>query len=339
LDFLTTPNASIVTKKAPVFRRPIGTGPYRVVEWTTGSRITLERDPGYHGETARIQTVHFYIPRHPDDIGGMARKILLHDLGWYDVKLDKEQSEQYVELDLASLQMSGVFFNLSKPPFSDSAVRKAFVKSFDKRQFMAQCYPGHQIASGYLPFGLLGHNTEVKDDYHDSSEDSRAVMRNSRPITILATFDSEEESRRVNKCFADSFHAPGLSVRFSNISESQLAKAFLAGDYQAIKMSNEADFPDAYMMLSYFLSSNPYSFSRHKDHFYDAELDRALMIDDRDKRALAYAKLDKYLVENFYLLPLYYNSYKRRFHKSVKGVHASLLGEHLFSISKFYFDE
>lgn len=47
--------------KNPHSRKPVGTGPYRFVKWTTGSEIVLEKNEDYWGKETRLQKIIFKI--------------------------------------------------------------------------------------------------------------------------------------------------------------------------------------------------------------------------------------------------------------------------------------
>lgn len=334
LDFLASPTTGIGKERPPgTPYRPIGTGPYRVREWIAGKSISLERNPYYYGPAPKIGRVNFYLARNPDEIRRLLGMMRLHDLGWYNPDIG-DYRDDYVELESPSLQVNGIFFNLSRPPFSDPTFRGEFVRAIDKRGLVSQLASGGVIAKGYLPLGMLGHNASLPVSMYEPGGDFGRLGAYKKPLIVYCTTKDNTEALRLGEFLRKAFQRFSLDVRVHNLSEREAYDIFVRGEYTAIRMSNEAAFPDAYGMLSSFIKGSPDSFSRYSDAEFERMLNSALMTDNRDARAKIYEQMDEFLVRHHYLLPLYYNSKKKKFHKSVRGIHMSLLGEHLIDISR-----
>lgn len=329
LDFLTTVYAGVSKPGAA-----IGTGPYRLAVWEPKKVIRLERNPRYYGESPRISGINFYLPASAEEIGALGKRTVLHDLGWYNPSLDGSQNGEYTEMDVPSLQVNVLCLNISRPPFSAPAFRKAFVKAFDKESYIAMATPGARMASGYLPLGLLGHNPEISRNYFDRGSAPEALKRYRGKVSVVAGVNSKSDHARESAFFRDTYARAGLDVSVSYLADKDYLKAFLEGNYDAIKISNEADFPDAYGMLAYFTQNHPMTFLRGGDRKIDDMLVKAMSHGDRGARAVAYGEIDRYILDNYYIIPFSYNMHRRRFHRSLKGIRPSLMGEHLFSIAR-----
>ena len=340
LDFLTTVYASIA-KPGAAGKGPevVGTGPYRLADWQPGKLIRLKRNDLYYGERPKIDEINFFITTSPGEIGELAKKVPLDDLGWYNPPLPASVAKDYVELEIPALQTVLLCLNISRPPFKEPAFRKAFVKALDKKEFVSQVYPGVKIASGYLPLGLPGHNFDIPDSYFDAGSDAKILGKYRKKIDIVAGLNSGGDHAGEEARFHDTYRKFGADVSVRYLSDGDFLKRFLSGDYDGIKISNEADFPDAYGMLSYFSGSRPMTFLRGGDPRIDAMLAGAMAHTDRNERTREYEKIDKYIVDNFYAVPLYYNTRRKRFHKNLKGILPSLMGEHLFSIARLDIDD
>lgn len=81
--------------KSDYARKPIGNGPYRFVEWVSGDRITLERNPKFWGQKAALDKVVFKIS--PD------RNVLLAQLKSGAIDMVADLTEANAE-DLKSSQ-------------------------------------------------------------------------------------------------------------------------------------------------------------------------------------------------------------------------------------------
>ena len=140
---LTYPTAFIVDRAnvesgPDWYRRPNGTGPYKLVGWNSMEEMVYERNEDFYlGPPAvRYIVVRLYsgIPirlYESDDID-------IAPVYWYDVpRVSNPENSLFPELtggvDLCTLF---VVFDNTRPPFDDVKVRQAFSLAFNRRQFV-----------------------------------------------------------------------------------------------------------------------------------------------------------------------------------------------------------
>jgi len=134
LRHLAHPVAGIANEKAILAvgeedygRQPVGTGPFKFVEWVTGQHIDLARFDGYWGTKATPDTIRFRTIRE-----GATRAIEL-EIGALDIAFDLEPADytRLKGLDIVQvvrhpqLITNYIGFNLRKPPFDKVEVRRA----------------------------------------------------------------------------------------------------------------------------------------------------------------------------------------------------------------------
>lgn len=123
-------------------RNPLGTGPYRVVEWKTGEHILLERVPDYWrgGGLPRIRRLLFKFVANTNTRVNQLRSGEVHLVGL--VPWDKARELQRVP-GLTLHRMAGNAYEhvtLNErhfPPFADLRVRRALIHAID-RELMAR---------------------------------------------------------------------------------------------------------------------------------------------------------------------------------------------------------
>jgi peptide/nickel transport system substrate-binding protein len=140
-------------------RNPVGTGPFKFVEWRTNTSITIERNPDYWGDKALLDRVVFKVV--PEE---GARMIALRT-GEADMVLIPSPAE------LPALKREGranvyevvggriifVGFNLTKPPMDDVLLRQAMSHAVNVNQIVENIYEGGAVrARGYLAPSVFG---------------------------------------------------------------------------------------------------------------------------------------------------------------------------------------
>ena len=114
-------------------RNPVGTGPYKFVEWIAGDSVTLERFDEYWGEPAYYKNLVFRFI-----VDDTTRSLSLEN-GEIDISQDLPDSQvQYLEMtgtvdiiSYPSLSVDYIGFNCQKAPFNDARVRQALRYALD----------------------------------------------------------------------------------------------------------------------------------------------------------------------------------------------------------------
>jgi ABC-type transport system substrate-binding protein len=167
LASLKCPYANILCKKAveeagkDYFRKPVGTGPYRLVCWTKGKKVELEAFPKYWGTKPYAKKITFVVL--PDDstriIALETNKVdLIYAVPAADYERLKEQKDIKV-VKAPGLVLLHLAMNTQSPKLKDPRVRLAIEHGIDKSVYNQVVYGGNATtprgplpdASLYLP--------------------------------------------------------------------------------------------------------------------------------------------------------------------------------------------
>lgn len=128
--------------------RPVGTGPYRFVEWVRGERVVLERFDGYWGRKPPIQRVVYR------NVGEAATRVAMIEKGEAQLalnlpvedipRLSGNPSLQIIKA--TSIVTSHIFINTRRKPFDDVRVRRALNHAVDKQRLITSIFGGSAIA-------------------------------------------------------------------------------------------------------------------------------------------------------------------------------------------------
>jgi peptide/nickel transport system substrate-binding protein len=144
-------------RNAPYNRQPVGSGPYRFVEWRENDRLILERNPDYPqglGGPPSLDRVVFRIIPEP---ATMLNELLTGGVD-YDIPVTPEQTRQLRDRDDIELYSGPgrtyyyLGWNNQRAPFTDAAVRRAMTLAIDRQQIIDAMLFGHaRPAVGPIP--------------------------------------------------------------------------------------------------------------------------------------------------------------------------------------------
>ena len=175
LSKLTYPTACVVDSsnvKSGVewWRKPNGTGPFKLKQWDEGSRLVLTRNDLYYGKVALLDSVVFHIlsgiPMNLYETGEIdAADVSVSDID----RVTDESGTFFKELTITpELSFAYIGFNTSKPPFDEADIRRAFTLAIDKDKLTSLVFRDMvQKSSGILPPGIPGYNNDLRGlDYN-----------------------------------------------------------------------------------------------------------------------------------------------------------------------------
>jgi peptide/nickel transport system substrate-binding protein len=140
-------------------RAPVGTGPYRFVEWKTNTHVILERSPDYWGDKAPLDRVVFKVV--PEE---GARMIALQT-GDADMVLFPSPAQlpalrrdpRYAVHEVTGLRVVFVGMHAGLPPLDDVRVRQAILHAVDRKTILDNIMEGSAVAAqGVLAPGVFG---------------------------------------------------------------------------------------------------------------------------------------------------------------------------------------
>jgi peptide/nickel transport system substrate-binding protein len=151
-------------------RNPVGTGPFRFVEWVRGDQVTLAAFDQYWGGRPEIDTA---IVRSITD--GAARYFELQagniDLMEFPNPDDVRGAMANADLQVLfrpSLNVGYIDFNQFQAPFSDARVRTALALAINRQGIVESLYGGSGVlAKQLLAPGMLGYNDDLTDIPYD----------------------------------------------------------------------------------------------------------------------------------------------------------------------------
>lgn len=312
---LTAPPAAVVDRAnvgmgGEWYRRPNGTGPYRLLSWEPGKVKLYERSASFYGEAPATRYLAARL-----DVGYSGT--YLYRLGEIDqLALDSyslgllEDPASPLRADLREavpLCTSFVAFDTSRPPFDDPQVRQAFAMAVDREQYAARALQGATLpARGLFPPGLPGYSADLQGVTFDP-EGARARLAASRygaePLPPIRLTSS-----------GYGFHVDagmGVLVQMwqetlgAEISIDQLEPGAFGETVQGSERGNLffwewcADYPDPENFAdALFHSGAQQNIGRYKSAELDALLEQARSEADVERRMGLYREAERMIVDD-----------------------------------------
>lgn len=151
------------------WRKPNGTGPFKLEDWTPGQDLLLERNDLYYGDKAKVGHVAFLLSGSPMQMYEEGQ-IDVTDVSLSDLeRVTDEANSLHTQLTVfPELSLTYIGFDTTKPPFDNPKVRQAFCYAVDKARVISQVLKDSVTpAYGILPPGMPGYDANFEGLSYD----------------------------------------------------------------------------------------------------------------------------------------------------------------------------
>lgn len=177
---------------------PVGTGPFKLMQWLKGRRIVLEatyvhwpRRPRLHRVVCRIRPDPYHRLLHLKNLN-----INIYPDPPLAVMAQAEADPKIRLLRQPRLDLAYLGFNHSKPLWQDLRIRRALAHGIDREAIVAKVYQGLGMAAkSALPPLMWGHDRSVSPYPHDP-EKARSLLKEARFFEKLAASGRETVTLR-----------------------------------------------------------------------------------------------------------------------------------------------
>jgi peptide/nickel transport system substrate-binding protein len=173
-------------------KSPVGTGPFRFVEWVKDQRVVLEANPGYWKGAPKIQRIVWKpVPEHASRLAELLT-------GRADIVVNvPPQQVGVIERDpklrvakVRSLRTAFIAINTWQKPFDDVRVRQALNYGVDGEALIRDLFLGYGYRSSQPASPLVfGYNAEVKAYPYDPDRARKLLAEAGYPQGFKTTLD------------------------------------------------------------------------------------------------------------------------------------------------------
>ena len=300
--------------------KPVGTGPFKLVEFQRGASIRLVRNPDYFKkDRPYLDEITFRV------IDSRATRMLAFAAGEFDITFPSDVSipllkdiKERAPSAICEMTTTGVLINLMvnrvNPPFDNPEIRKAMSLALDRKPFNTILMEGHgRLGGAMLPrpqgewgmpekivASLPGYGTDTEKNLHEA----QAIMEK------LGYSDARPLAIKIQTRNLPTYRDPAVIV------SDQLKKIHIVSELDILdtprwysKLSRKeytiglnvtgvsVDDPDGNIVENYSCNSE-----RNYTQYCNAEVDRLLAAQsrelDRDKRRTLVWDIERLLVED-----------------------------------------
>lgn len=216
--------------------KPVGAGPFEVVEWVPDDQVTLKRNPDYWGEEPAYDTLTYRVLPDPQSRENALRT------GQIDVSVSVSNFDVVESSDDLTLHTNGargalaLLPNVSAAPLDDSRVRRAIQLAVDPANTSNAVFGGAGVWDGQrgcLPFATGSAQCEPSSVEPDLEEARDLVADykadgNDVSIEILASNTTTTLAEYVAQVLTDT----GLKPTIRTVGVVEHIPALYSGDYQ-----------------------------------------------------------------------------------------------------------
>lgn len=196
-------------------QHPMGTGPFKFVEWDKGSQIVMERYDGYYGSPAKFKQLIFKV------MPETASRIAALRAGEVDIITNvpadlTSEIQADSSVHLATCRGTRSFFlelNVTKPPFNNVRVRQAMNYALNVDLLIKTVLGGFaQRIPTLLSPDAFGYNSQLKPYPYDPAKAKELLKEAGYPNGFKVTLDCEGYAQDVSEAYAQMLRSVGIDA-------------------------------------------------------------------------------------------------------------------------------
>jgi peptide/nickel transport system substrate-binding protein len=308
--------------------RPIGCGPYKLVEYRPDDRLEFEAFDQWHGGAPPIK--HITVRIIPD----ATTRILEMRRGTINFEVNQIPFENVAEFekspDFTVVKSTGsvyqyLAFNLHDPALAKPLVRQAIAHAIDRERIIRDIQRGFaQPTESMLAEGHWARATNLPSYAYDPVKAKQLLAQAGYPngldLVFKTSTDAEANSRA--QVMQEMMKKAGFNVTIQSNEMSTFFADIGKGNFQMYSLSrNGISDPDFYYVI--FYSKNIPPNGQNRGYYANDRLDQLLLEGrstfDRGKRKPIYGEVQKIVATDLPYLSLYMQSNVAVMRKNVSG--------------------
>ncbi|WP_284243250.1 ABC transporter substrate-binding protein [Thalassotalea insulae] len=315
---------------------PIGTGPFKLKEYRTGSFIRFSPHSQYWNGAPQINQLLFDIT--PSNTGRLTKLLAGEcDVIAYPIAQEKIRNNPQLSLDqVTAFNIGYLGFNTTKFPFDNKLVRKAVAHAINKQAILDTVYFGD--AEGVAASTIIPPSSWAYDDkipVIEYSVSKAKILLEQAGLSDGFTIDLwampvqrayNPDAVTMAKLIQADLKKIGITVNIISFNWQEFLRRLALGQHQSVLLGWSADHPDPDNFFTPLLSCRSAETGNNRTFWcnqaFDHLLQQALATTDVTERKAFYHQALQIIHKE---LPLFPIAHSKRFQARSNNIHGKLL--------------
>jgi peptide/nickel transport system substrate-binding protein len=287
-------------------RNPIGTGPYRVVEWVKDDHLTLEANKDYWGGAPNARTI---VMKPRSEPASRIAALLSGEANWIDL-VPPDQIERLKNtsgIKLARYTLSGyvsVVIHAGKPPLDRKPLRQAISLAIDRATIIKELVRDQGVVpSGFIPRGDFAYNATRPPLAYDRQRAATLVRQSGYSGEELVC-DTPQRDLPVAEAVVAMLQQVGLKARAQLLEDSVRAQKIRDKAYALFVANPSSPMGDPDGILWRSLGPGG-TYATWREAEFDRLGEEARYSLDPAQRRRDYERMEEILLDHFPFVPIY----------------------------------
>lgn len=248
------------------FKHPVGTGPFRLIEWIPNERIVLQANETYWGGRPYLrELIYRLIPENAVRLLELEKGSIdaMHGINPDDAERIKRNRNLILHTQ-PGLNVGYLAFNTEKKPFDDKRVRQALSMAVDKGTLVRALFRGYGVAAkNPIPPIMWGYNDGVKPCSYDPRRARMLLAQAGYPNGFKTTLWAMPVARpympdpkKMAEALQEYFRAVGVEARIISYDWGTYLEKTSQGEHDMMLLGWTGDNGDPDNFLHTLLSSD-----------------------------------------------------------------------------------
>ncbi len=295
----------------------VSCGPFKLDQWQHEYKISLIKNSFYKNPEPKLQEIRYFIVSEQSSAFALYSNDELDFIDSRSIPISEietinnmKEAETY-----PLLRATYVGFNITKPPFDNHLVRKAFSHALDRNVFPKVLHRGELPSSTWIPPGLkdfyeptigCGYNPTLAKELLEKAGYPNG--KNFPDVTMI--FPTREDTKLIAEAAQALWKKVfNIEVNLVNMEWKVYLNTLQEDPPHLFRMSWGADYPDPDTFMTLFTSTSGNNHGKWRNKHYDDLILKAASTLSLKERQLLYQKAQKLLLEEeVAIAPLFFNT-------------------------------
>lgn len=350
LAVASSPSLAVISQQAgarygPAYGRTAkavsGTGPFRLISWDK-AKLVLQRNNRYARERSQLKTLTFLTVDKPQEI------TRLYESGKLDILADapaqvlsslkaKDGKRGFAIFKKPVLTLYFLGFNVEKPPFDKSKLRRAISLALDRSVVASELLgDGGKALAGFLPPELSAQGQSAVGGEANQGRDQalQAMSEAGYPYglglpQISYIYNDSPGHDYLAHILQGQMDKVGVDLQLKKVPWQNYEASIRSGAYQLFRLGWEADYADPDNLLYFNFDSAEKlrgNLTGYNNTGFDALLQQARGEQDPNRRQEIYHQAEGTLLTDAPIIPLFQQVALFGLRPGITGFAADLLG-------------